>query len=165
MNAIKSEDAPHYEVKVQNTDDEDLIVKQAMLILQGRLHDKPDVLISPKMVSQYLITRLSALEHEVFGCIYLNIRNQVIIMGELFRGTLGAASVYPREVVKEVLKHNAASVILYHNHPSGSFYPSAADISITNRLRDALELIDVRILDHLIVGGVTTSSFAERGLL
>lgn len=106
-----------------------------------------------------------ALEHEVFGCIWLDARHRVIEVEELFRGTLTQASVYPREVVKSALKHNAAAVIFYHNHPSGAAEPSNADEGLTRRLKEALELVDVRALDHFIIAHTKTTSFAERGLI
>jgi DNA repair protein RadC len=120
---------------------------------------------SPRVTADYLRVRLSALDHEVFCVIYLTKRHQFIACEDLFRGTIDGASVYPREVLKEALKQNAAAVILAHPHPSGVADPSQADELITTRLRDALNLIDVRILDHIIVAGGDTTSFAERGLL
>ena len=122
-------------------------------------------LSSPKFVREHLRFALAGREHEVFCVIMLDNRHHLIAMVELFRGTVDGASVYPREVVKEVLRHNAAAIILVHNHPSGVAEPSQADELITQRLRDALALIDVRILDHLVVGGDVVTSFVERGLL
>ena len=109
--------------------------------------------------------QLAAREHEVFICIFLDNPHRVIAMDEMFRGTIDGASVHPREVVKCALQYNAAAVILAHNHPSGVPEPSKADISLTRRLTDALALIDVRVLDHFIVGGSELVSFAERGLI
>jgi DNA repair protein RadC len=109
--------------------------------------------------------QLAAREHEVFICIFLDNPHRVIAMDEMFRGTIDGASVHPREVVKCALQHNAAAVILAHNHPSGVPEPSRADISLTRRLSEALALIDVRVLDHFIVGGSELVSFAERGLI
>lgn len=103
-------------------------------------------------------------EHELFGVIYLDNRHRVIGHEIMFRGTVDGASVYPREVAKGALYNNAAACIVFHNHPSGEPEPSRADVRITERLKDALNLIDVRVLDHLIVGD-TTSSFAQKGLL
>ena len=120
---------------------------------------------SPSKTIHFLQSKLALKEHEVFGCIFLNNKHQVIIYEELFTGTINAASVYPREVVKRVLHHNAAAVIFSHNHPSGAPEPSQADKSITKRLTEALTLIDVRVLDHIIIGGAETASFAELGLL
>jgi len=127
---------------------------------------KGTVLDSPKATADYLTARLAQREHEVFTVIYLDNRNRLIACEELFRGTIDGASVHPREVVKEALRHNAAAVILGHNHPSsGIAEPSHADELITTRLRQALALVDIRVLDHLIVAGGSTLSFAERGLL
>jgi len=161
MNRIKSEDNATYNAHATDQD----IIAQALAIIERNLGGEKDILSAPKTVSKYLVIKLAGLQHEIFGCIYLNNRNQVLNTEELFRGTIDGASVYPREVVKAVLRHNASSVIFYHNHPSGSPEPSRADEIITNRLQDALKLIDVRVLDHLIIGGIDTVSFAERGLI
>ena len=120
---------------------------------------------SPRVTADYLRVRLSTLDHEVFCVIYLTKRHQFIACEDLFRGTIDGASVYPREVAKEALKHNAAAVILAHNHPSGVAEPSQADIDITKRLKKALDLLDIHVLDHIIIGGGDTVSFAERGLI
>ena len=122
-------------------------------------------LSSPKVTRDYLSLKLGTLEREVFAVIFLDNRHRVISYQEMFQGTIDGASVHPREVVKEALKQNAAAVILAHPHPSGVAEPSQADELITARLRDALNLIDVRILDHVIVAGGDTTSLAERGLL
>lgn len=114
---------------------------------------------------QFLRAQLRDRPYEVFCCIYLDNRHRVIAFEELFRGTIDGAAVHPREVVRQALAHNAAALILAHNHPSGVAEPSRADELITLRLRDALALIDVRVLDHLIVAGGDTLSLAERGLL
>lgn len=124
-----------------------------------------DALSNPRLTREYVRMRLRDLPHEVFCAIYLDNRNRVIGFQELFRGTIDGASVHPREVVKECLKRNAAAVILAHNHPSGVAEPSTADELITRRLKQALSLVDIRLLDHLIVGDGTCESFAERGLL
>ena len=120
---------------------------------------------SPALVKEYLLTKLSGLEHEVFAILFLDTQHRLIEYREMFRGTIDSASVYPREVVKEALLLNAAAVILSHNHPSGSPEPSSADKALTQRIRETLALVDVRTLDHIIVGGQETVSFAERGLL
>ena len=122
-------------------------------------------LSSPKAVKDYLVLSLSALPHEVFQVLFLNMRNELIASEELFRGTLSQTSVYPREVVKRALALNAAAVILAHNHPSGVAEPSHADRLLTDAIKSALGLVDVRVLDHLIVGGRTALSFAENGWL
>jgi DNA repair protein RadC len=124
-----------------------------------------DVLSCPEDTRTYLQARLRDLAHEVFTCLFLDNRNRVIAYEELFRGTIDGASVHPREVVRRALDLNAAAVILAHNHPSGVAEPSRADEHITRRLVDALALIDVRILDHIVVGDGESVSFAERGLL
>jgi DNA repair protein RadC len=122
-------------------------------------------LSSPQRARDYLMTRLAEREHEVFTVIYLDNRHRLIACQELFRGTIDGASVHPREVVKEALRHNAAALILAHNHPSSVAEPSQADELVTRRLREALQLVDIRVLDHLIVAGGETLSFCERGLL
>ncbi len=122
-------------------------------------------LLNPQATRDYLRVRLRDLPHEVFCCLYLDNRHRVIAFEELFRGTLDGASVHPREVVKHALAHNAASLILAHNHPSGVAEPSQADELITRRLKEALNLVEIRVLDHLIVGDSRCESFAERGLL
>jgi DNA repair protein RadC len=126
---------------------------------------KGTALTSPKLTRDYLMTRLSARDHEVFTVIFMDNRHRVIECLEMFRGTIDGASVHPREVVKEALQRNAAAVILCHNHPSGVAEPSQADELITRRLQDSLALIDVRLLDHLIVAGGEVISLAERGLV
>jgi DNA repair protein RadC len=122
-------------------------------------------LSSPKATRDYLTLKLGTLEREVFAVIFLDKRHRLISYQEMFQGTIDGASVHPREVVKEALKQNAAAVILAHPHPSGVAEPSQADELITTRLRDALNLIDVRILDHIIVAGGDTTSMAEMGLV
>ena len=126
---------------------------------------KGTLLSSPKATADYLRARLATLDYELFTVVFLDNRHRLIACEELFRGTIDGASVYPREVVKAALKHNAAAVILAHNHPSGVAEPSLADERITHRLRDALSLVDIRVLDHLIVAGGDIVSLAERGLL
>jgi DNA repair protein RadC len=123
------------------------------------------VLSSPGKVRDYLRLNLARLEHEVFIALYLDSQNRLIATEELFRGTLSQTSVYPREVVKHALKHNAGGIIFAHNHPSGVAEPSRADELLTSNLKQALSLVDVKVLDHLIVAGAATVSFAERGLL
>jgi DNA repair protein RadC len=120
---------------------------------------------NPRATREYLRSALSAREHEVFACLWLDNRHRVLEFQEIFRGTVDGASVHPREVVKEALARNAAAVILAHNHPSGVAEPSQADELITDRLRDALALVDIRVLDHIVVGGNQMVSFTERGLL
>ena len=124
-----------------------------------------DLLGSPQAVRQYLQLILNNKQHESFAVLFLDVKNRLITGKEMFRGTLTQTSVYPREIVKEALAQNAASVILAHNHPSGTPEPSAADRSLTQALKQALGLIDVRILDHFVVAGDQLYSFAEHGHL
>ena len=125
---------------------------------------RDDCLTSPQQTIAYLRQQLRDQPHEIFACLMLDNRNRVIAFREMFRGTIDGASVYPREVVKQALSDNAACVIFAHNHPSGVAEPSQADIRITERLKDALALVDIRVLDHVIVGDDTTC-FSERGLI
>ncbi|MDH5649555.1 MAG: DNA repair protein RadC, partial [Gammaproteobacteria bacterium] len=122
-------------------------------------------LSSARDSKQFLASRLRGRKQEVFCCLYLDNRHRVLAFEELFQGTINGASVYPREVVRRVLAHNAAAVILAHNHPSGVAEPSRADETLTERLKDALALVEVRVLDHIIVGEGDPVSFAERGLI
>ncbi|MDP3609093.1 MAG: DNA repair protein RadC [Methylophilus sp.] len=124
-----------------------------------------DVLSSPKQVRDYLMLKLGALPREVFMVMMVDAQNRVLALETLFEGTLTQTSVYPREVVKRALHHNAASVIFAHNHPSGVAEPSKADEVLTQSLKQALALVDIRVLDHFIVAGNSTLSFVERGLL
>ena len=120
---------------------------------------------SPADTETFLMARLRDLPHELFCCIYLDNRHRIIAFEELFRGTIDGTSVYPREVVKQALAANAAAVILAHNHPSGVAEPSQADERITRRLKSALELVDIRLLDHLVIGDGASTSLASRGML
>jgi DNA repair protein RadC len=120
---------------------------------------------SPGATREFLVARLRDMPYELFCCLHLDNRHRLIAFEELFRGTIDGASVHPREVVKQALARNAAAVILAHNHPSGVAEPSHADELITRRLREALQLVDIRVLDHLIVADNGCLSFAERGLL
>jgi DNA repair protein RadC len=122
-------------------------------------------LASPRATREYLIARLRDLEHEVFCCLYLDNRHRLIEYEQMFRGTIDGASVYPREVVKQALQWNCAAVIIAHNHPSGIAEPSLADERITLRVKDALALVDIRLLDHIIVGDGASVSLAERGVI
>ena len=124
-----------------------------------------ETISSPADTEAYLLAKLGHLGHELFCCLYLDNRHRVLSFSELFRGTIDGTSVYPREVVKEALDINAAAVILAHNHPSGVAEPSQADERITRRLKAALGLVDIRLLDHLIVGHGGATSLAARGLL
>ncbi len=132
--------------------------------LAEELHERQS-LGNPRDSGDYLRARLRHLPYEVFGCLYLDNRHRVLAFEELFRGTVDGASVHPREVVRACLQHNACAVIFAHNHPSGVAEPSAADRAITHELRDALRLIGVRVLDHLVIGSGEPVSMAARGLL
>jgi len=123
------------------------------------------LLDSPAATGRFLIARLRDEPRELFCCLHLDVRHRLIAFDELFRGTIDGASVHPREVVKQALRRNAAAVILAHNHPSGIAEPSQADELITRRLAEALSLVEIRVLDHCIVGDTECLSFAERGLL
>lgn len=142
---------------------------QAVIELARRaLHEdvrRAEVLDSPGRVREYLRLTIGRLPHEVFAALFLDAQNRLIKDETLFRGSLTQTSVYPREVVKQALRHNAAAVIFAHNHPSGLAEPSRADELLTRSLREALQLVDVRVLDHIVVAGTASVSFAERGLL
>ncbi len=122
-------------------------------------------LTSPEITRAYLSAQLRGYSYEVFACLFLDNQHRVIQLDELFRGTIDGASVYPREVVKQALYHNAAAVIFAHNHPSGVTEPSQADKQITEKLKKALDLFDIRVLDHFIIGDGEPYSFAEHGLI
>jgi len=124
-----------------------------------------DAITCPEQTRDYLQSRLSGYPQEVFACLFLDNRHRVVEYEELFRGTIDGASVHPREVVRRAIIHNAAAIILAHNHPSGVAEPSQSDSRITLRLKEALALIDVRVLDHIVVGSGEVVSMAERGLM
>ena len=159
----QSEDVTPYKVEPRSTDDE--IISKAMNILFSRLKQPGEAMSSPETVRKYLTLQSANLEHEVFSALFLDAQNRVIAFEQIFTGTLTQASVYPREVVKRALAHNAAAIILSHNHPSGVAEPSRADEMLTTSLKQALALVDVKVLDHIIIGGMDSMSFAERGLL
>ncbi len=133
--------------------------------LQARLAREDIRLSSPEPVRDFLTLRMAHLEHEVFWCLWVDSQNRLIEAEEMFRGTLTQTSVYPREVVKRALAVNAAGVILAHNHPSGVAEPSRADELLTNSLKSSLAVVDVKVLDHFVVAGTQSLSFAARGLL
>jgi len=124
-----------------------------------------DVLSNPDDTRNYLMSELSGRVYEVFACLFLDNKHRVIKFDELFYGTIDGASVYPREVVRRALQHNAAAVIFAHNHPSGIAEPSDADIAITRRLKEALQMIDIRVLDHIVIGDGYGISLAEQGFI
>lgn len=142
----------------------DEVLQAAQRVLAEQMHGC-EALNSPQVVRDFLRVKLGALEYEVFAVIHLDAQNRVIDYVEMFRGTVSQTSVYPREVVKEALTRNSAALLLVHNHPSGVAEPSRADETLTQTLKSALALVDVRVLDHLIVAGSAILSFAERGLL
>lgn len=146
-------------------DAETIIIEQALAIIDARMFQHGEALTSPRDSAAYLKLKLGQYEWEVFACLFLDNRHRVLAFEEMFRGTLDGASVHPREVVRAALKHNAAAVVLAHNHPSGVSEPSAADRNITHQLRDALQLIGVRVLDHLVIGSGEPTSMAARGLI
>ena len=140
------------------------VLEIARRALVADMAERP-VFDAPQAVRQYLRLQMAHLPHEVFAVLFLDAQHRLLAMEELFRGTLSQTSVYPREVVKRALERNAAAVILAHNHPSGLAEPSRADEHLTQTLKSALALVDVRVLDHLVVGQADVVSFAERGLL
>jgi DNA repair protein RadC len=131
----------------------------------GEALERGNPLTDPAATRKYLLAKLRDMPHEVFACLHPDNRHRVIRFEELFRGTIDGASVHPREVVRAALKHNAAALIFAHNHPSGVAEPSDADRRLTRRLTDALALVDIRVLDHFVVGDGDMVSFAERGWL
>jgi len=163
MNNIKNEDKAEYNVTVN---EDDAIIEQALAILEARLKREIKLTITcPDDSTKFLRLKLAEREHEVFAVMFLDNRHQLIEYTEMFNGTIDGASVYPREVLKKALSVNASAVILAHNHPSGIPEPSSADERITVRLKEALGLVDIRTLDHIIVGSDSTVSLAERGIL
>lgn len=144
---------------------EQQIIRKALNILESRLQKPEHHFTKPDDTASYLKLNLGELEHESFNVMFLNNQHGLISLTEMFRGTIDGAAVYPREIVKAALKFNAAAVILAHNHPSGMCTPSMADRHLTQQIRDALNLVEVRVLDHIVVGGTNSYSFAEHGLM
>ncbi len=140
------------------------IIQQAIALLACEIR-ATDTLADPNAVKDYLRLKLAPKDHEVFAVVFLDAQNRVIECEEMFRGTLTQTSVYPREVVRSAMKHNCAAVVFSHNHPSGSATPSRADEMLTQTLKQALALVDVRVLDHLVVTAGEVLSMAERGLI
>ena len=140
------------------------VITLAMKVLSIK-HRAGRVLSKPDETRDFLRLRLADYRNEVFGCLFLDNRHRIIAVRELFQGTIDGASVYPRVVVQQAMEVNAAAVVFFHNHPSGVAEPSHADEAITRRLKDALALVDVRVLDHFVVSAGESVSFAERGLL
>lgn len=156
--------------KIGKKDADDAIIAKAIAIMERRMQRSARmVFTSPGAVKGYMTTtmslRIGAKDHEEFGVMFLDAQNRLITTDVMFRGTLTQTSVYPREVVKGALTHQAASVVLFHNHPSGTTQPSRADEALTQTLKAALALVDCRVLDHIIVAGMDSLSMAEKGLL
>ena len=164
MNKIKNEEEPEY-ITIPDVIAEQRIIDEAIDILTLRMCKPNTYITCPDDIKRYATIRLAQLEHEVFAVVMLDNKHGVISYQELFRGTIDGASVHPREVVKEALKWNASAVIFVHNHPSGNPEQSQADEQITIRLQKALALVDIRVLDHLIVGGTEVTSLAVKGIL
>lgn len=144
---------------------EDAIIQTALKVMEGRLRKFGQQFNSPDELRKLFVLRLGNLEAERFDVLFLNSQAQMIDVLGMFNGTLNQASVYPREIAKKALELNAAAVVFAHNHPSGTAYPSDADIKLTYVLQDALKYLDVRVLDHIVVGGIETFSFKENVML
>lgn len=164
MNAIADDTQPALFLAIPRAKEDD-IVKQALAILDKRYFQHGEAITRPRDTGAYMKLKLGAYPYEVFACLFLDNRHRVLAFEELFRGTLDGTSVHPREVVRASLKYNAAAVVLAHNHPSGVPEPSAADRNITHQLREALGLVGVRVLDHMVVGAGEPVSMAARGLI
>ena len=162
---IRSEETPAYGAGNALTPDEQGTINAALDIIQARMRRSGEVLASPEDARHLARLTLGLDEEEVFAAMFLDNRHRLIAYDRMFFGTIDGATVHPRVVVKRALGHNAAAVILSHNHPSGVADPSRADELLTRRLRDALATVDVRVLDHLVVGADEVVSLAERGLL
>lgn len=167
--AVLTLPTPRQAARRARLDADDRTIADALAILERRLARSAGAarlaFTSPQAVKDYLRLTLATRQHEVFVVMFLDSQNRLIVAEEMFRGTLSQTSVYPREIVKRALELGAASVMFSHNHPSGSPTPSRADETLTQTMRAALSLVDVRVLDHLIVAGMDVLSFAERGLL
>jgi len=163
MNNINNETAAAY--TAEQTAIEDAVIERALKICKSRLIEFGDYFLSPDVTVKYCQLLLANEEIEHFHILFLNNQNRLITDERMFSGSIDSASVYPREVVKACLKHNAAAVIFTHNHPSGSQDISEADKKITTKLKEALQTIDVRVLDHIIVAGTATVSFANERLM
>ena len=157
MNKIKNESAPLYNCEDNAT------VTLALRILESRLLKKEHYFKCPEDTENYLKLKLATLEHEEFHCLFLDNQHALIKHECLFTGTIDGSSVYPREVLKRALQLNAAALIFAHNHPSGNCAPSQADKDITKKLKDAASLLDIRVLDHIIIGGINSYSLANNG--
>ena len=147
-----------------NEAEKDSLLRLAMKVV-GQQYKRGKAFTHPKDVSEFLCLRFAKEKNEIFGAMFLDTRHRMLGIKNLFYGTIDGASVHPRVVVQHTLEYNARALVLFHNHPSGDPEPSADDRRITTRLREALHLIDVRLLDHVIVGGTDAVSMAERGLI
>lgn len=144
---------------------EERVISDALAILTKRLRKPGAIINTPKLVIDFLLLQIAEKEREVFGVIWLDARHGYITHEALFEGTATQTSVYPRELLKSGLKHNAVAAFIYHNHPSGDTEPSRADENLTFVVKDALSKADIKLLDHLIIGGTSACSLAERGLI
>ena len=155
------EDVATYTVHPRLAAAKDLFIR----CIRERMEEEDLCFSSPETVKTFLCSKIGHLEHEAFWCLWLDARHRLIVAEEMFRGTIKEAAVYPRELVKRALAVNAAAVILAHNHPSGNAEPSRADEVLTATLKQALALVDVRVVDHFVVAANRATSFAERGLV
>jgi DNA repair protein RadC len=170
MNKITNDTPAAYQATTQAVVDLQIAINTALQLLleelqRRNLHTTVEAFTAPDIVKNYLTLALALEEREHFHVLFLNNQHKLLLDARLFSGTIDGASVYPREVVKQALQCNAAAVILAHNHPSGICVPSEADKGITAKLKQALTTVDIRILDHIIVGHMETYSFAEHGAL
>lgn len=149
-----------YTVYAPLSEDDILVAAEAIISARFLRQEK---FSNPEDAARFLVHKLAKLEHEVFAVVFLDQSHRVITFEEMFRGTISSASVHPREVVKRALAINAAAVVLAHNHPSGTPEPSQADILITDQIRNALALVDIRVLDHIVIGGTETTSMSKSG--
>lgn len=164
---IQSSDAAHYTMTPAVQSDDEILAHAERILLDRLRVKRPifDALTGAGPAMQYVRHHLALAEREAFGVLFLDNKHRVLAVEDLFAGTINSSEVHPREIVKRVLHHNAAAVIIYHNHPSGDPEPSTADERLTRRIKDILSVVDVTLLDHLIVGSTDVLSFAERGLL
>lgn len=147
---------------IKFSEQEQAVLDEALSILRNHINNN-DVFTSPETTKKYLCIKMAGIEREQFNVLFLDNQNRLIDDVTMFEGTIDACSVYPRVIVQKALELNASSMIIYHQHPSGNPEPSQADRRITRRLSDALNLVDIRVLDHFVVGGDSVVSFAERG--
>lgn len=161
--AVAEEVTARYHKGISTTN-EDTIIAQAFAIIDARFK-RGEALADPAQAAAYFSRKLRGLDYEVFAVLFLNSRHQIIAYEELFRGTIDGSEVHPREVARRALYHNAAAMIFGHNHPSGNPEPSAGDRAVTARLKQALALIEIRVLDHFVVGDGAATSMAQKGWL